>query len=93
MKRVLFYELLELDETVIAKSYSRQLNNVTKSNRKDHLMDEGSWKVILLHDNARRHRVLLFVLNKSFYLKLEKFSRTRCIPTWIISYSDRCSIL
>ena len=54
IKGVLYYELLERSQTVTAERYSRQLNTLNEVlDEKRPITGQESWKVMLLHDNAR----------------------------------------
>ena len=77
MKGVLYKELLESGETITAERYSNKLLKVNKK-----LQDLGPYsehsacKIILLHNNARRHILLYVVLYVSYV-----------IYTYILCYS------
>ena len=55
-KGVLYYELLQLDETLPANCYKQQLTNLSDVlEEKKQFTGRESRKVLLLHDNARPH--------------------------------------
>uniref|UniRef100_A0A1I7X4P8 Histone-lysine N-methyltransferase SETMAR n=1 Tax=Heterorhabditis bacteriophora TaxID=37862 RepID=A0A1I7X4P8_HETBA len=59
MKGVLFYDFLQVVETVSTEQYGRQLIDLLDGmEEKIPLNRQGSRKVILLHDNARPHAAL-----------------------------------
>jgi len=53
-KGVLYYELLQLDKTIMADRYQQQLTNLSDAlKEKRPFTGQEHCKVILLHDNAR----------------------------------------
>lgn len=55
-KGVVYYELLNSNETITAERYEQQLNNLNHAlNEKRPIQTTKQRKVILLHDNARPH--------------------------------------
>lgn len=61
MKSVLF-ELIQLEETIVAERYNCQLSHLTDEiEQKRPFTGQGNGKLILLHDKARR-QMFLFVL-------------------------------
>ena len=56
MKGIIYYELLETDQTVNATSYSRQLKRLNEEIKKKRTgPGHGNRKIILLHDNVKPH--------------------------------------
>jgi len=94
-KGVLYYKLLQSDETIMSDRYQQQLTNVSDAlEEKRPLTGQGHRKVILLYDARHMLRKRLRTISLR---SAGNFSRTRCVAqTWRLSITihfDCCSII